>query len=128
MPFTILNFSVKIVSSFEYRHYLSKIGEGEPHCLVNNELRKEDGHKDRFSSISERINSFTKIKTDFLIAKTALDLCTLKFFLRRFLSKGQKKFEGETLYRAPISVTPSDSEMRKISDPRVFLWVSSEHT
>ena len=65
MPFTISNFSVKIVSSFEYRHYLSKIGEGKPHYLVTNELRKEDGHKDRFSSISERINSFTEIKTDF---------------------------------------------------------------
>ena len=65
MPFTILNFSVKFVSSFEHRHYLSKIGEGKPHSLVTNELRKEVGHKDRFCPISERTNSFTEIKTDF---------------------------------------------------------------
>ena len=65
MPFTISNFSVIFVSSFEHRHYISKIGEGEPHYLVTNELRKEDGHKGRFSPISERINSFTEIKTDF---------------------------------------------------------------
>ena len=65
MPFTISNFSVKFVSSFEHRHYLSKIGQGEPHYLVINERRKEDSHKDRFSPISERTNSFTEIKTDF---------------------------------------------------------------
>ena len=34
------------VSTFEYRHYLSKAGEGESHRLVGNELRKEDSHKD----------------------------------------------------------------------------------
>ena len=28
----------------------------------------------------------------------------------------KRNFEGETLYRAPISVTPSDSRMPKISD------------
>ena len=65
MPFTISNFSVKFVSSFEHRHYHSKIGEGELHYLVTNEHRKEDGYKDSFSPISERTNSFTEIKTDF---------------------------------------------------------------
>ena len=91
MPFSILNFPVKFVSLFEHGHYLSKIGEGEPYYLVTNEFRKKNGHKDRFSPISERTNSFTEIKTDFWITKTALDLCTLKFLLRRFWSKGQKK-------------------------------------
>ena len=65
MPFTILNCPVKFVSSFEHRHYISKIGEDEPHYLVTNELRKEDGQKYRFSPISERTNSFTEIETDF---------------------------------------------------------------
>ena len=65
MSFTISNFSVKFASSFEYQHYLLKIEECEPHYLVNNKLRKEDGHKDRFPSISAKINSFTEIKTDF---------------------------------------------------------------
>ena len=65
MPFTILNFPVKFVSLFEHGHHLSKIGEGEPYYLVTNEFRKKNGHKDRFSPISERTNSFTEIKTDF---------------------------------------------------------------
>ena len=65
MPFTISNFSVKFMSSFEHRHYLSKIVGGEPHCLVTNGLRRVDGHKDRFSPISERTNSFTDVRTDF---------------------------------------------------------------
>ena len=45
-----------------------------------------------------------------------------------FDPKTKTNFEGETLYRAPISVTPSNSRIRKISDSRTFLWVSSEHT
>ena len=65
MSFTVSNFSVKFVSSLEHQHYLSKIGEGEPHYPVINEPRKEDGHKNRFSPISERTNSFTEINTDF---------------------------------------------------------------
>ena len=65
MPFTISNISVKFVSSLEHQHYLSKIGEDEPHYPVTNEPRKEDGHKDRFSPISERTNTFTEINTDF---------------------------------------------------------------
>ena len=50
------------------------------------------------------------------------------FSLAVFDPKTKTNFEGETLYRAPISVTPSDSGVRKISDSRIFLWVSSEHT
>ena len=65
MAFPISDESIKFMSTFEYRHYLSKVGEGESHRLVTNELRKEDGHKDRFSPISERTNSFPEIKTDF---------------------------------------------------------------
>ena len=55
------NFPVKFVSSLN----TDKIGGDESHCLVTDELKKEDGHKDRFSPISERTNSFTEIKTDF---------------------------------------------------------------
>ena len=65
MPFPVSDGSIKFVSTFEYRHYLSKVGEGESHHLYANELRKEDGDKDKFSPISERINSFPEIKTDF---------------------------------------------------------------
>ena len=42
--------------------------------------------------------------------------------------KTKTNFEGETLYRAPISVTSSDSRIRKIFESRSFFWVSSEHT
>ena len=42
--------------------------------------------------------------------------------------RAKTNFEGETLYRAAISVSPSDSGMREISDSRSFLWVSSERT
>ena len=65
MSFPVSDGSIKFVSTFEYRHYLSKVREGKSHRLVANELRKEDGHKDRFSPISERTNSFPEIKTDF---------------------------------------------------------------
>ena len=54
MPFTIPNFLVKLMSSFENGYNISKIGECESHCLVTNELRKENSHKNRFSLISER--------------------------------------------------------------------------
>ena len=45
-----------------------------------------------------------------------------------FDPKTKTNFEGEILYRAPISVTLSDSRIQKITDSRIFLWVSSEHT
>ena len=50
------------------------------------------------------------------------------FSFAAFDLKTKTNFEGETLYRAPISVTPSDFRMRKISDSKIFFWVSSEHT
>ena len=65
MSFPVSDGSIKFVSTFEYRHYLSKFGEGKSHRLFTNELRKEDGHKDRFFPISESTNSFPEIKTDF---------------------------------------------------------------
>ena len=65
MPFPVSDGSLKFVSTFEYRHYLSKVGEGESHRLVANELRKEDGHKDRFSPIFERTNLFPEKKAEF---------------------------------------------------------------
>ena len=91
MSFPVSDGSIKFVSTFEYRHYLSKVGESEPHRLVANEIREEDVHKDRFSPISERANLFPETKKDFWIAKTALNFCTLKFLLRRFWSKDQNK-------------------------------------
>ena len=91
MSFPVSDGSIKFVSTFEYRHYLSNVGESERHRLVANELREEDGHKDSFYPISERSNSFPETKTDFWIAKTVLDLCTLKFLLCRFWSKDQNK-------------------------------------
>ena len=65
MSFPVSDGSIKFVSTFEYRHCLSKVGEGKSHRLVANEQRKEDSHKDRFSPISERTNLFPEIKTDF---------------------------------------------------------------
>ena len=41
--------------------------------------------------VFERTNSFPEIQTYFRVAKTALDLCTSKFLLRRFWSKDQNK-------------------------------------
>ena len=49
------------------------------------------------------------------------------FSFAAFDLKTKTNLEGETLYRAPISVTLSDSRMRKISGSRIFLWVFSEH-
>ena len=65
MSFPVSDGSIKFVSTFEYRHYLSNVGESERHRLVANELREEDGHKDSFYPISERSNSFPETKTDF---------------------------------------------------------------
>ena len=84
MSFPISDMSAEFVSTFENRHDLPKIGEGKFHCLVTNELRKENSHKDRLSAISDRINSFAEIQINFRIAKMALDLCALKFFFRHF--------------------------------------------
>ena len=50
------------------------------------------------------------------------------FYFVAFDLKAKTNFEGETLYKAPISATPSDSRVEKISDSRIFLWVSSQHT
>ena len=65
MLFSVSDGSIKFMSTFECRHDLSKIEEGKSHHLVTNELRKEDSHKNRFSPISERTNSFAKIKRNF---------------------------------------------------------------
>ena len=50
------------------------------------------------------------------------------FSFPAFDLKAKTNFEWETLYRSPISVVPSDSKVGKISDSRIFLWVSSKHT
>ena len=128
MSFPVSDGSIKFVSTFEYRHYLSKVGEGKSHRLVANELRKEDGHKDRFSPISERTNSFPKIKTDFWIAKTALDLCTLKFLLRRFWSKDQNKLWRRNFVQSTYLWLPKIPEYGKYPILQSFFGLPCEHT
>ena len=129
MPFTIPNFLVKLMSSFENGYNISKIGECESHCLVTNELRKENSHKNRFSLISERTPTrlwkFRQIcespKRHWVSVSSGFSFAALdpgagtNFF-----------FWGGTLCGAPISVAPSDSGVRGISDSRIFFWVSSE--
>ena len=131
MPFTIPNFLVEIMSSFENRYNISKIGECESHCLVHclvtNELRKENGHKNRFSPISEGPTRLWKFRLISVPPKRHWISVSSSFSFAAFHPKNKINFEGETLYRASISVTPSDSRMRKISDSRIFLWVSSEN-
>ena len=84
MSFTISDISVNSVSFFKDRHNFPRFGEGKSHRQVTNKLRKGNSHKDRFSPISERTNSFAEIETKFGTTKTALDLCTLEFLLHRF--------------------------------------------
>ena len=120
MSFPVSDGSIKFVSTFEYRHYLSKVGESEPHCLVTNELR-ENVHKDRFFPISERTNLFPETKIDFWIAKTALDLCTLKFFLRRFWSKDQNKLWRRNFVQSTYLWLPKIPEYGKYPILKSFL-------
>ena len=44
------------------------------------------------------------------------------------LRKLRQISEQRNFVQSTISVTPSDSRMRNISDSRIFLWVFSEHT
>ena len=55
-----------------------------------------------------------------------ISVCS-SFSYAAFDPKTKTNFNGETLYRAPISVTPSDFRIRKISDSKIFFWVSSEN-
>ena len=84
MSLAISDFPIKFMSAFEDRHYLSKMVEGKSHCLVTYVLRKINSNEDRSLSISEKLNSFAETQFYFGIAKTALNLCTLKFLLRSF--------------------------------------------
>ena len=128
MPFTISNFFVKFVSSFEHRHYLSKIGEDEPHYLVTNEHRKEDGYKIGFLPFLRGPTGLRKLRQISESSKRHWISVPCSFSFPVFDPKTKTNFEGEILYRAPISVTLSDSRIQKITDSRIFLWVSSEHT
>ena len=58
----------------------------------------------------------------------SVELYAWSFSFAVFDPKSNSNFEGDTLYKAPISVTPSDCRIRKISDSRIFFSVSSEHT
>ena len=62
MSLTIPNFLIKFMSTFEDRHYISKIGEGKSHCLATYVLRKINSNEDRFLPILERFNSLGEIK------------------------------------------------------------------
>ena len=116
--FAIPNFPIKFMPVFKDRYCFTKIGEGKSHCLVTNELRKKDSDKDRFLPISETTNSFPEIQGRWNgIGSLYLQASPSPSLI----------FEGETLYRAPIPVTPSDSRWRQISGSRIFFWVSSEH-
>ena len=104
MPFPVSDESIKFVSTFEYRHYLSKAGEGESHHLVANELRKEYGHKD-FPFLRGPIG-FRKLRQISESPKWHRISAPWSFSFAAFDPKTKTNFEGETLYRAPISVTP----------------------
>ena len=69
MSFPVSDGSIKFVSTFEYRHYLSKVGEGKSHCLAANELRKEDGHKDRFFPFLRGLIRFWKLRQIYELPK-----------------------------------------------------------
>ena len=90
------------VSTFEYRHYLSKAGEGESHRLVGNELRKEDSHKDRFSPFLRGPILFRKLRQISESPKRHWISVPRSFSFAAFDPKTKTNFEGETLYRVPI--------------------------
>ena len=84
MSLAISNFPIKFMSVFEHRQHFSKMEEDKSHCLVTYVLRKINSNEDRFLLISERFSSFVETQFYFGIAKTALNLCTLKFLLHHF--------------------------------------------
>ena len=100
MSFPVSDESIKFVSTFEYRHYLSKAGEGESHHLVANELRKEYGHKD-FPFLRGPIR-FRKLRQISESPKRHWIFVPWSFSFAAFDPKTKTNFEGETLYRAPI--------------------------
>ena len=102
MSFPVSHGSIKFVSTFEYRHYLSQAGEGESHRLVGNELRKEDSHKDRFSPFLRGPILFRKLRQISESPKRHWISVTRSFSFAAFDSKTKTNFEGETLSRAPI--------------------------
>ena len=104
MSFPISDGSIKFVSTFEYRHYLSKVGEGESHHLVANELRKDDGHKDWFSAISERTNSFSEDR--FLNRQNGIGSLYLEVSPSPLLIQRPKQTLKEKLCTEHLSVTP----------------------
>ena len=97
------------MSAFKHRHYFSKIGESK--CLHFWKDQIFSRNSAIFQSCQNGIGSLYQ------------QVSPSSFFD----PKTKTNFEGETLYRAPISVTPSDSRIRKISDSRIFFWASSEH-
>ena len=64
MSLSISDILIKFVSAFENRHYIPEIREGKFHCLATNELRQIDGNEGKFLPISERTDTFMKIKLD----------------------------------------------------------------
>ena len=125
--FSISYVSVKSVSAFEDRHCFLRIGEGRSHCLVTNELRRKVVTK---IGPLPSLRGPTRLRKLWHISESSKwhwIAVPESFSFAVFDPKTKTNFEVDTLYRAPISVTPSDSRMRKISDSRIFFWVSSDH-
>ena len=95
------------------------------HCLVTNELRKKDSDKDRSLPSLRGPTRLRKLRHVSESPKRHWISAPESFSLAFFDRKTKTNCEGETLYRAPVSVTPSGSRMRKISSSRIFFWVSS---
>ena len=100
-------------------HYFSK-----SHCLVTNELRKKDSDKDRSLPSLRGPTRLRKLRHVSESPKRHWISAPESFSFAFFDPKTKTNCEGETLYRAPISVTPSGSRMQKISSSRIFFWVS----
>ena len=114
--------------AFEDRHYFPKMGEGESQCwslMYSGRLIVTKIGSLPFLRGSVRLRKLSFI---FESPKRHWISVLWSFSFAVFDPKIRTNFEGETLYRAPISVTPSDSRIRKMSDSRIFFWVSSEHT
>ena len=99
-------------------HYFPKFGEGKTHYLVTKEVRKKCSYKDRFPPISETTNSLCGNWDEYQNRQKVIGYLYLEVSPLPFWSKDQCK----------LSVTPSDSRIQKICNPRIFLWVSSKQT
>ena len=127
MFFPVSDGSIKFVSTFEYIHDFSKIGEGKSHCLVTNSGGRIVTKRGSLPFLRgpTRLRKLREISKS---PKRHWISVPWSFSFAVFDPKTKENFEGETLCRAHTSVIPSDSRIRKTSDSRIFFGVSSEHT